>query len=158
MKGESVSAYVSFEDEWRRLAPRVTSFLRNRNCDASTAEDLTQEAALRLYGMWDRVASDADPWPLVVTIVLNLLRDRARESGRLRLVSPMPDSQGTRDTENEALSRLEFSAVVRAMNGLNQRYRDVLVGLVDDGAAPVAAGAALKMLRSRARRRWKSVV
>ncbi|MCI0342660.1 MAG: sigma-70 family RNA polymerase sigma factor, partial [Planctomycetales bacterium] len=66
----------------RRHAPAVTAFLRRMTGDAHRAEDLAQEAFLRVY----RCARDYRPaarfttW--LYTIALNLARDAHKSDGR----------------------------------------------------------------------------
>jgi len=72
----------AFRRLYRRHAGRVLRLGRMSGMDQSEAEDLVQATFLRFHEARGRVALDRPLRPWLVTIALNLVRDRGRRSSR----------------------------------------------------------------------------
>jgi RNA polymerase sigma factor (sigma-70 family) len=113
---------------FRQEGPSLVRLARLFSDDRTAAEDLVQEAFIRLYHSAHRVR-DADRMPAYLrSIVLNLARDHNRR-GLLSLRHQEPAGTLTRPLEpDEQVVRTESQArVVLALGGLSQRQRDCLV-------------------------------
>lgn len=125
---ESVSRY---DATFRELTPRLTALARRVLGDASEAEDIVQEAFVRLDGdpVLDRPAEEVAAWLRRVTLNLafNRLRDnrrwrdRAERGGRLDLDRP------TDEPVDEVLRDEQRRAVRASLARLPQRQRDCLL-------------------------------
>jgi len=74
----------AFRRLYRRHAGRVLRVGTMSGLDRSEAEDLVQATFLRLHEARERVASDRPLRPWLVTVALNLVRDRGRRANRRR--------------------------------------------------------------------------
>ena len=120
--------------EFRR--PLLSFFVR-RVKDAGEAEDLTQEVFSRL--LRERAGDGiADAKGYVFRIALNLLRDRARRNGVRgatllsdvhagRVAGVIAELVEDRHPERVLLAKDEVGRVVRALNALPERTRDMYV-------------------------------
>lgn len=152
----SPEAERNFEAEWALLSRRLRLLLSRKRVPSSQHDDLVQETALRLLSMWESVDRQRALWPLTVTIVLNLLRDRGRALTRDDLVAELPELASGHDVETVGIARLELERVRRALDELSPSYRSALMREIGISAASVAPeGAADKMIRMRARRKLK---
>jgi RNA polymerase sigma-70 factor, ECF subfamily len=119
---------VSFEDlvvsEQQKLYGALCLLTRDRG----EAEDLMQEAFLRLWERWDRVGALDDPTGYLYRTALNLYRKRLRRAkvALRRAVGAMPRRDGFQDVDQR-------DEVVRALGRLTERQRTsvVLVDLLD---------------------------
>lgn len=142
---------LGFEPTWKELRPRVVSLMRQGGASPDAAEDLAQEAAIRLLNSWHLLDEDRPTWPFVRRVALNCLIDRHRRE-TLEPLGSLPDIAAPYDVEEQGLARFRLRQAWRAMNGLTQRERAVLlaeVGLA--GRHP--NDSATKMTRLRARRK-----
>lgn len=140
----------SFDQEWPELASRLAVTLA-RYLPSSRREDIIQETGLRVFSMWDRIDPKRGPWPLTLTIALNLLRDEARRHNA-ELPGAVPEEPSAEDTERAALARLELQRVERAIRSLKPAYRRVLLAEWGGELIDNRATSAMKMTRLRARR------
>ena len=146
-----------FEISWRDLHPRLRAMLTARRISADRHEDLIQETALRLYGMWERVDRTRPSWPLAKTIVLNLMRDEFRTKRITEPLEDSPDPVFDYDLEAQGIARIELERVREALGRLSHLQRQAL--LVEIGAHPRSEGTPSdKMTRSRARKRLVSLL
>ena len=146
-----------FESSWRDLHPRLRAMLAARRISADRHEDLIQETALRLYGMWERVDRTRPSWPLAKTIVLNLVRDEFRNKRVTEPLDLSPDRAFDYDLETQGIARLELERVRTALSSMSELQRRAL--LVEIGVHPADGCApADKMTRSRARKRLASLL
>jgi hypothetical protein len=116
-------------------------------------EDLIQETATRLFGIWTRVDRSTSPWPLTATIALNLVRDQARSHGKTEsLVADHAQLAAVVNVEESGIARFELSRVRDALGRLTTAQREALI---EDrvGLTPSE-----KMLRLRARKKLKALV
>ncbi|MDQ1153428.1 RNA polymerase sigma factor [Brevundimonas sp. SORGH_AS_0993] len=120
----------------RFRAPLHAFFLRRLN-DPAAAEDLTQDAFVKLLAAAERDKVD-DPGALLFTIAGGLLNDRYRMSRRRRdallanvdtgPVSPVTlEFVETGDPERLVLARERIAAVTRALDELGERTRTIYV-------------------------------
>lgn len=94
-----------FRDEYERLG-RALFLITGQ---VAEADDLAQDAMLRVFERWDRVAATASPVGYLYRTALNLHRSRLRRASvRLRLQprpTPEPDALGAAEDRDE-LARL----------------------------------------------------
>lgn len=148
-----------FENVWPGLSRRVKSMLCRKGVTGGDVDDLVQEAALRLYRTWDQVDPTRDPWPLVSTITLNLVRDRARPRPIREIAADhVPERADSYEVERAGLARVELSRVENAMAMLSASHRTALLTEIGDGASIAADSEATRMLRMRARRRLAALL
>ena len=121
--------------------------------DASEAEDIGQEAFVRLFERWERVASMTDPVGYLYRVAMNIFRSRYRRARRLAarriFVSHEPDLMSGIE---------ERDVVVRMLELLNpkQRAAIVLTEMLDyssDEAGEIMgmSGSSVRVLTTRAR-------
>lgn len=122
---ERVEARAHFdtfvEDEHERLYKALYFVTGNRE----DAEDIAQEAFLKLWERWDEIERISDPTAYLFRVALNGFRMRRRRAATaIRRVAPMPVG---RDEFVEADMRVD---VRRLLLGLSPRQRAALL-LVD---------------------------
>jgi DNA-directed RNA polymerase specialized sigma24 family protein len=147
-----------FATRWPALIPELRRALAKAGAPAAERNDLVQETAVRLLGMWERIAWDRPIGALAHRIALNAWRDQWRHRGAREVVGPVPEQQAAGDTERSALARVEIGEVARALADLPANTANVLrLAAAESEIAPVgaavgAASPALRMARTRARR------
>ena len=137
-----------FSSEQQRLFGALCLITRNR----SEAEDIGQEAFVRVLEKWDRVASMTDPVGYLYRVAMNIFRSRYR---RARIAAE--HIFATR--EPDPMSGIEErDVVVRMLDLLNPKQRAALVltELLDytsDEAGQVMgmSGSSVRVLTTRAR-------
>jgi hypothetical protein len=152
----SPRAAAEFTRQWPALERRLYSFLANKGVPTSDLDDLVQETATRLLSVWRKVDRTRESWPLVVTIALNLLRDRGRKR-IFEILGDLPEMP-TADASEAGIARVELGEVLRAMDQLTPSQRDALLRALEPPRDAMTTDAADKMLRLRARRRLANVV
>ena len=116
---------ASFEDlvvsEQQKLYGALCLLTRDRG----EAEDLMQEAFLRIWERWDRVGALDDPTGYLYRTAMNLYRKRLRRAkvALRRAAGTLPPRDGFKDVD-------ERDEVVRALGRLTERQRTSVV-LVD---------------------------
>lgn len=119
---------TSFEDLVEAEAAGLFGALRLITRDRYEAEDIMQEAFLKVWEHWDRVATMEDPTGYLYRTALNLYRKRARRMAlsikRVMRLAPHGDELVEIETRD---------VVVRALAALTPRQRQsiVLVDLLD---------------------------
>jgi RNA polymerase sigma-70 factor, ECF subfamily len=117
---------VEFDELFERLYPSLFRYLQRLTGDADVADDIAQEAFVRLLR---QPLGDDEVRPWLFTVATNLVRDRARKADRRqrllagapRLVTPMP-------APDEAAERSELIAGVRrTLEQLPARDRQLLL-------------------------------
>jgi RNA polymerase sigma factor (sigma-70 family) len=109
---------VFFEDEHRDLFAALWLVTRNRH----EAEEIMQDAFLKLWERWSRVAELEDPTGYLYRTAMNGFRNRARRAGialrkTVRLIPP-----------DDGLERVEErESIVRALAPLTPRQRAAVV-------------------------------
>jgi RNA polymerase sigma-70 factor, ECF subfamily len=153
---------VEFEELFVRLYPSLFRYLQRLTGDADVADDIAQEAFVRLLR---NPLGDDEVRPWLFTVATNLVRDRARKSDRRqrllagapRLVTPLP-------APDEAAERSELiEGVRRALDELPARDRQMLLmreeGFRYDEIAQVVgvAPASVGTLIARALKRFMEI-
>jgi RNA polymerase sigma-70 factor (ECF subfamily) len=147
---ESDHGFDRFFDEHRDRLYRALWLVAR---DRSVAEDVTQDAFLKVWERWDRVGGLEDPAGYLYRTGLNLLRNRRRRAAltlrRIVHASPPTDEIAAVDARD---------VVVRALGTLTPRERAalVLVDLLDmtseDAAKALGVRAStVRVLAGRAR-------
>jgi RNA polymerase sigma-70 factor (sigma-E family) len=94
--------------------------------DPAVAEDIVQEAFVKLYGAWGRLRDPARAPAYLRSTVVNLARGRARHHG-VTLRRRPPAAGDAASAEEGALRREEADAVLVALRALPTRQRECLV-------------------------------
>jgi RNA polymerase sigma-70 factor (ECF subfamily) len=126
---------LAFEDFFHREHHRLFAALCLTTGDRHEAEEIAQDAFLRVLERWDRVAAMDDPVGYLFVTAMNLFRRRSR---RARLATILPAAAATGD---EALAGIdERDVLVRALRGLAPRQRAaiVLTAILDRPTAEAA--------------------
>lgn len=155
---------------YRRLVERhlsvVVAVARGILKDAAEAEDMAQEAFLRLWrnaGALELGPGGVRPW--LRRVVMNLCIDRVRASRNLTVTDEVPERAVAADQAHE-LERREVSVRMdRALADLPERQRTALVLFHYEGMSQIDIGRelgvsaeAVESLLSRGRRALKSVL
>ena len=121
---EPVDALVVrlFETEAARLVQMARWFVD----DITAAEDLVQEAFIRLAHNAHRIRDGDRAAAYLRSIVINLARDHNRR-GLVSLRHRPPAVPDPRSAEDHATSREDVAEVVAALRGLPRRQRDCVV-------------------------------
>lgn len=145
-----------FADEWPRLVPGLRAALARAGAPAVDRDDLVQETATRLVGVWEQIDWDRGVDSLAYRIALNAWRDQWRHRDRREVLGEVPEPTDPANTERAALARIELDEVARALTVLPPATANVLrlaAGEAEGVARPVQpVPAALRMARTRARR------
>lgn len=152
-EGTDRSALIHFEDfvqtEHADLYSALCLIIRDRG----EAEDVMQEAFLKVWERWDRVQEMEHPAGYLYRTALNLHRKRIRRASVAirRAVGLGPSRDSLADVETH-------DAVVRALGALTPRQREsvVLVDLLEYSSEEAAglmgiASATVRVLASQAR-------
>jgi RNA polymerase sigma-70 factor (ECF subfamily) len=103
---------VDFDALFHRLYPSLFRYLNRLTGDADVAEDIAQEAFVRLLSQ-DLPEGEARPW--LFAVATNLVRDRARkQERRQRLLKVVPVLPSETPRPDESAERAEQVAAVRA--------------------------------------------
>lgn len=94
--------------------------------DVGTAEEVVQDAYVRMHGSWRRIRDPQAAVGYLRTTVLNLARSRLRHRQVARRHAPLPEPDAP-SAEHGALQRLENDRVVAALRTLPGRQRECLV-------------------------------
>lgn len=118
---------AQFEALYDRLHPQLLRYLDRLVGDPDTAEDLAQEAFVRLLRRPDLRGDDARLW--IFTVATNLVRDRGRAATRRqRLLAADPPEHTREPLPDEDLERAERIRSVRnALDLLPERDRLMLL-------------------------------
>lgn len=111
-----------FEREGRSLVRMARLFVDDRNA----AEDLVQEAFIRLARSANRIKDESKAAAYLRSIVLNLARDHNRR-GLVSLRQHLPFDEARASFEDEIVLRDDHRVVIDALRDLPHRQRDCLV-------------------------------
>jgi RNA polymerase sigma factor (sigma-70 family) len=139
-RGLSFEAF--YEAENQTLFRRLWLIAGNR----SEAEEIMQEAFLRLLERWDRIDQLKDPTAYLYRTAMNVFRRRYRRSALAIRKALAPDT--ARDEFAAADAR---DAVLRALASLSPRQRAALVLIELEGMSSQEAGEALGIKASTVR-------
>lgn len=114
-----------------RLSPRVLGYATRLLADRAEAEDIAQEAMLRLWRVapgWRAGEAQVTTW--LYRVVTNLVTDRQRARQR-RQATTLDDAPEVADGTPAAVTQLieadRMAALDRALDGLPDRQRQALV-------------------------------
>ncbi len=117
---------MDFEAQFQKLYPSLFRYLHRLTGDADVAEDIAQEAFVRLLKQ-NLPESDVRPW--LFTVAMNLVRDHARKTDRRQRLltgAPLLVTQGS--LPDEDVERGERVAHVRnVLERLPIRDRQLLL-------------------------------
>jgi RNA polymerase sigma-70 factor (ECF subfamily) len=156
------AAEADYDALFRTLYPSLFRYLHRMTGDADAADDMAQEAFVRLLGR-NLPEDEARLW--LFTVATNLFRDGARTSKRReRLLSVTPWTPSALPAPDDALERSRtIDRVRRALDKLAPRDRQMLLmreeGFRYDEIAQVAgvAPGSVGTLLARAARRFAAV-
>jgi RNA polymerase sigma-70 factor (ECF subfamily) len=117
---------VDFDDLFQRLYPSLYRYLHRLTGDADVAEDIAQEAFVRLLKQ-HLPEPEIRPW--LFTVAMNLVRDRARKNERRqRLLSGAPTMVSIEPRPDDRVEQIESIESVRAaLDKLSDRDRQLLL-------------------------------
>ena len=152
----------AFATVFEALRPRIFAFVLRLSRRRDTAEDLTQEAFVRLAKAASTLTADTHLMALLLTISRNLFRSHRRwqmlDISRIFLFGGEHD-EAVRAHDERAHATRELRDVEAAMGTLSIAHREVLLlvgveGLEHEAAAKVLQieGDALRQRLSRARK------
>lgn len=150
---------VDYDALFKRLYPSLFRYLHRLTGDEDVAEDIAQEAFVRLLRQ-RLTEEEVRPW--LFTVAMNLVRDGARKTDRRqRLLATAPTLVAPTPLPDEAVERTERAEAVRAvLSRLADRDRQLLLmreeGFKYDEIAEVVgvAPASVGTLIARALRRF----
>jgi RNA polymerase sigma-70 factor, ECF subfamily len=151
----------SFEDFYETGYRRVFAALCLSTGNRFEAEEIAQDAFLRVYERWERVGRLEDPMGYVFRVSMNLFRNRYRRASlglRRALFLAPPETDDLADVETR-------DHVVRLLRGLEPRQRAavLLTAILDYSAEEAGAmlglrASSVRSLTTRARARMKHEV
>jgi RNA polymerase sigma-70 factor, ECF subfamily len=102
---------VDFDSVFEELYPSLFRYLHRLTGDGDVAEDIAQEAFVRLL---KQALPENEVRPWLFTVAMNLVRDRARKSERRqRLLTTAPDLVSRPPLPDEDMERAQRIATVR---------------------------------------------
>jgi RNA polymerase sigma-70 factor (ECF subfamily) len=151
---------LSFEVFFIRERSRLFGTLRLVSGDRAEAEELGQEAFLRVWERWDKVTATSDPGGYLYQVAFNLARERRRRLRRAakRLVTAAPFV----DTFVGIDERTDVLEAIRSLTP-RQRAALVLTDLVDMSSEQAAKAlgvrpVTVRVLASQGRARLRDVL
>lgn len=152
-----MTARVQTEAVWELLSTKLKSFIRSRVANEQTAEDILQEAFLRIHQRLATLGDEERVEAWVYQIVRNLITDHYRAKGRSRKDTPL-EIEPQQPVEPDASNRNEEVAgwLPAAIENLPDGYRQAvdLYELQGVSQAEIAAqlGISLSGAKSRVQR------
>lgn len=128
MPGDRIDPDALVVTLFRAEGPALVRLARLFTDDRTAAEDLVQEAFIRLYRSAERIRDPARAAPYLRSIVLNLARDHNRRGlMSLRHQDAIPLATEPEVPEDRILLDAEQERVIEALRALPARQRDCLV-------------------------------
>jgi RNA polymerase sigma-70 factor, ECF subfamily len=116
---------MDLEGQFQRIHPQLFRYLYRLTGDRDIADDVAQEAFVRLIRQ-DLPDDEARPW--LFTVATNLLRDRARKTDRHRRLEPLVPHAEAQPRPDAAAEQTEVVlAVRRALLQVTERDRVMLL-------------------------------
>jgi RNA polymerase sigma-70 factor (sigma-E family) len=116
--------HESFEEYVRARNAALSRVAYLLTGDHHLAEDLVQQALLRVVGQWSRIVASGDPDPYVRRVLYHLHISWWR---RRRPTGPMPEDAVARSSPDPSDAVVTSIAVRRALARLGPRQRAVLI-------------------------------
>ena len=118
-----------FDEMCRMLAPRMTSLAKKLTGSSATAEDVFQEAALRVWKRMPDLDPAIDLRAYLARVVTNLCADARRRRGREAKLSlsDMADLPAASPYTDEVLLRDLMAELRRSLDCLSEQQRAALV-------------------------------
>lgn len=125
---DAVGAPIDFDGFFVAQRPRLFAALCLTTGDRQEAEELTQDAFVRVLERWPAVSGTEDPSAYLFVTAMNLFRKRYR---RARLAAWLPVGHSSADTAFDTID--DRDVLVRALRALTPRQRAavVLTSLLD---------------------------
>lgn len=120
--GVIVEGAAAFEDFFREQSPTLYARLCLITGNRAEAEELAQDAFLRVWERWDRVADMEEPVGYLYRTAMNLFRKRYR-----RVVLALRKTVSVEMRRDEFATAEDRSVVARALVELAPRQRAALV-------------------------------
>lgn len=147
---ETIPARLRTEELWKEFHKTLHAFFRKRVSDEHVAEDLLQEAFLRIHKGIESVADDARIRAWIYRIARNLVVDHYRS----RRPTEQLDEQLAPEVEPSSADARAFgSCVQRMIAELPEHYRDALQLVEIDGKSQLEAAELLGLSSSGAKSR-----
>ncbi|GAC1597511.1 MAG: SigE family RNA polymerase sigma factor [Acidimicrobiales bacterium] len=132
---EGLSTYLpvsgSFDDAlaelYRAHAKALVEMLWVFVGERAEAEDLCQEAFIRLHRVWNRIDRTADVGAYLRTIAFNLARSGFRRHQIARRLHPLPDAAGAPAADEGVELRTDQRELLGALRRLPARQRECVV-------------------------------
>jgi hypothetical protein len=143
-----------FATRWPAMVPSLRAALARAGASPSDREDLVQDTAMRLLGMWAEIDWERPVEALARRIAINAFRDQWRRRGDREILGALPEEAAYDDTERAAVARLEVREVSRALASLPAQTARVLRVAAEESEGPALGpvAPAVRMARTRARR------
>ncbi|HEU5034516.1 MAG TPA: sigma-70 family RNA polymerase sigma factor, partial [Mycobacteriales bacterium] len=109
-----------FAERWPLMVPQLRAALAKAGAGPDDRDDLVQETAVRLLGMWDRIDWERPVEALAQRIAVNAWRDQWRRRGEREQLGELPEQASAADTERAALARVQVGEVARAFTTLGE--------------------------------------
>ena len=127
-KSGDVAAFEALVQTHRQIALRVAFLVVG---DKTEAEDVTQEAFVKAYHAMSRFRGEAPFRPWLLRIVRNEALNQRRRRGRqerlsLRLANDPVSGGAAPSPETTVITGVERRTILDAVNGLPDRYREVV--------------------------------
>lgn len=116
---------MDYDRLFHRFYPQLFRYLHRLTGDADAADDVAQEAFVRLT---EQEIGEADVRPWLFAVAMNLVRDRARKAGRHRRLEVHVPKPSTPDLPDVAAERAEaVTRVRRVLDSIPERDRMILL-------------------------------
>lgn len=147
-----VEAYLGGDSEafralYRLHAPRLLRLGRSWGLDRASAEDVVQSVFLRVHETRDRLQPARPLAPWLVTIALNLVRDRGRKAGRHAAardeLAALAGRKEVDDPQAMIEGREAAERALRALASLPEAQREAVVAVRVGGLGYAEAAEAL---------------
>ncbi len=120
---------ISFEEEFRRLYPRIYSYIAARTSDPEVAQDLTAEVFARAWESWSQLEHPEARVGWLFTIARNIVAShfrRAHRQAQLAARLQVLGEASPQDPEEAVLALEERQGLREALATLSQREQEVL--------------------------------
>ena len=112
----------AFEELYNLYARKVYAYLRSRNTDEQTANDILQDTFLAAWRSCGRFQGGSEVLTWIIGIARHKLADAVRARERAR-AAPLEDEHAVPDTSAQTVERLTLH---EALAGLDEEHRELL--------------------------------